>query len=222
VTNDNWNYGIYNQIDASGNDGTYTATTKDTIRLQKPITYETVTTHPTETAYTRVLEYVGASLHRDALDQIIIDDVRNGKASFTASGNSKGIINHPSDVSGDGWSKWPTLNQTEAKVDTDGDGMPDEWETAHGLNPNDKNDGNAIGDGGYTNLEIYMNSLVAEITEKQNEGGEQWSGQQTAAIERIHADNTLTNNYIYNLQGVRVDNPTKGIYIQNGKKVVIK
>ena len=222
VTNDNWNYGIYNQIDASGNDGTYTATTKDTIRLQKPITYETVTTHPTETAYTRVLEYVGASLHRDALDQIIIDDVRNGKASFTASGNSKGIINHPSDVSGDGWSKWPTLNQTEAKVDTDGDGMPDEWETAHGLNPNDKNDGNAIGEDGYTNLEIYMNSLVAEITEKQNEGGEQWSGQQTAAIERIHADNTLTNNYIYNLQGVRVDNPTKGIYIQNGKKVVIK
>ena len=101
VTNDNWTYGIYNQIDASGNDGTYTATTKDTIRLQKPITYEAVTTHPTETAYTRVLEYVGASLHRDALDEIIIDDVRNGKATFTASGNSKGIINHPSDVYGE-------------------------------------------------------------------------------------------------------------------------
>ena len=223
VTNDNWTYGIYNQIDASGNDGTYTATTKDTIRLQKPITYEAVTTHPTETAYTRVLEYVGASLHRDALDEIIIDDVRNGKATFTASGNSKGIINHPSDVYGEGWTKWPTLNQTEAKPDTDGDGMPDEWETAHGLNPNDKSDGNGIGEEGYTNLEIYMNSLVADITAKQNEGGELWSGQQTTTgITSLYTNNRHNDDAIYNLQGVRVDNPTKGIYIQNGKKIIIK
>lgn len=32
----------------------------------------------------------------------------------------------------------------------------------------------------------------------------------------------LTNNVYYNLQGVRVAQPTKGVYINNGKKVVVK
>ena len=50
--------------------------------------------------------------------------------------------------------------------------MPDAWETAHGLNPNDASDGNSIGEGGYTNLEIYMNSLVSEIVEGGNADGQ--------------------------------------------------
>ena len=226
VTNDNWTYGMYNQIDASGNDGTYTAKTEDTIRITMPIAYETVTTHTADVAYERVLDYVGASLHRDALDQIIVDDVRNGKATFTASGNSKGIINHPSDVNGDGWEKWPTLTQTEAKTDTDGDGMPDEWETANGLNPNDATDGNKTGAEGYTNLEIYLNSLVAHITEMQNMGGEQWNGQQTTGISELDKwtippfDKSCDK--WYNLMGMFVTRPQKGIYIQNGKKFIIK
>ena len=223
VTNDNWTYGIYNQIDANGNDGTYTAKTKDTIRIETPITYEAVTTHTAELAYQQVLKYVGASLHRDALDAIIVRDAEKGECTFTASGNANGIIDHPSDVKGDGWEKWPPLNQTEAKTDTDGDGMPDEWETANGLNPGNKSDGNEIGEGGYTNLEIYMNSLVADITAKQNEGGEVWSGQQTTTgitIPQVCYKNQ--SNAIYTLQGVKVTNPTKGLYIQNGKKIIIK
>ena len=226
VTNDNWTYGMYNQIDASGNDGTYTAKTKDTIRITMPIAYETVTTHTADVAYERVLDYVGASLHRDALDQIIVDDVRNGKATFTASGNSKGIINHPSDVNGDGWEKWPTLIQTEAKTDTDGDGMPDEWETANGLNPNDATDGNKTGAEGYTNLEIYLNSLVAHITEMQNMGGEQWNGQQTTGISELDkwtiSPFDKSSDKWYNLMGMFVTRPQKSIYIQNGKKFIIK
>lgn len=223
VTNDNWTYGIYNQIDANGNDGTYTAKTKDTIRIETPITYEAVTTHTAELAYQQVLKYVGASLHRDALDAIIVRDAEKGECTFTASGNANGIIDHPSDVKGDGWEKWPPLNQTEAIIDSDGDGMPDEWETINGLNPSNKSDGNEIGEGGYTNLEIYMNSLVADITAKQNEGGEVWSGQQTTTgitIPQVCYKNQ--NNAIYTLQGVKVTNPTKGLYIQNGKKIIIK
>ena len=234
VTEDNWTYGIYNQIDASGNDGTYTAVTKDTIRITTPIAYEAVTTHTADVAYERVLDFVGASLHRDALDQIIIDDVRNGTATFTASGNAKGIIDHPSDVKGDGWEKWPPLTQTEAKQDTDGDGMPDDWETANGLNPNDASDGNAIGEEGYTNLEIYMNALVADITQKQNEGGEQWSGQQTTGIETLNIEReTWNDDSWYTIDGRKVNGQwsmvngqwstlKKGFYIQNGKKYIIK
>jgi hypothetical protein len=49
--------------------------------------------------------------------------------------------------------------------------MPDEWETANGLNPNDKNDGNLLNEEGYTNLEVYLNSLVADITAEQYADG---------------------------------------------------
>ena len=68
-----------------------------------------------------------------------------------------------------------------------------------------------------------MNSLVADITAKQNEGGELWSGQQTTTgITSLYTNNRHNDDAIYNLQGVRVDNPTKGIYIQKGKKIIIK
>lgn len=221
VAQDNWTYGMYNQIDANGNDGTYTAKTKDTIRINTPIAFQSVTTHTAEEAYEQVLAYAGASLHRDALDEIIIRDTRNGKATFTANGNSAGIIDHPSDVSGNDWDKWPTLTQTESKTDTDGDGMPDEWETANGLNPNNADDGNAVNPEGYTNLEIYLNSLVSHITEKQNAGGKEMSGQETATISPtivVHSNDHRT----YSLNGLQVDTPTrKGLYITNHKKYII-
>jgi hypothetical protein len=62
---------------------------------------------------------------------------------------------------------WPVLGSLPAPVDSDGDGMPDEWEDSVGLNAADDNDGPLDRDGdGYTNLEEYLNSLVpAEIYE---------------------------------------------------------
>ena len=174
VTSDNWTYGMYNQIDNSKNDNTYTQTTKDTMRLQEPIAFVSVTTHTAEQAYEQVLKYAGASLHRDQLDEIIVSDTRNKKATYTGSGNGSGFINSQNDVkagiSGDD-SPWPALAQTEAPADSDGDGMPDTWETEHGLNPADGTDGNIRDEEGYTQLERYLNALVADITAAQNEGG---------------------------------------------------
>lgn len=174
VTNDNWTYGIYNQIDNASNDNTYTQATKDTMRIEEPIPFVYVTTHTAEQAYEQVLKYAGASLHRDELDEIIVNDTRNKKATYTGSGNGSGFINTQDDVkagiSGNE-SPWPTLVQTEAPVDTDGDGMPDAWETEQGLDPTDATDGNIRNEEGYTNLEVYLNSLVANITNAQNEGG---------------------------------------------------
>ena len=174
VTKDNWTYGIYNQIDENGNDGTYTAKTRDTIRITEPIHFLATTTQSAQKAFEKVMDYVGASLHRDAVDAIIIDDARNGKASYTGSGNGQGFINSQDDLKKgiDGAdSPWPTLKQTAAPKDTDGDGMPDDWETANGLNPNNAADGKATAANGFTNLENYMNSLVADITAAQNESG---------------------------------------------------
>ena len=83
----------------------------------------------------------------------------------------QGIIDSQNDIKPEGadasWSPWPTLNSTTAPVDTDNDGMPDVWETSNGLNP-------AVADGHlttinglYTNLEMYLSSLVDAITVQQ-------------------------------------------------------
>ena len=177
VTNDNWQYGIYNQINASSNDGLYNEEVKDSIRLSQPIDYVVTTTHTAEQAYEKVLAYAGASLHRDTFDDLMVSDTREGLATYTGAGNHKGIIdsqedNRPADASDD-WSAWPTLNSAPAPADTDLDGMPDDWETANGLNPNDASDGAITTSDGYTNLEHYLNSIVAGITEAQYEGGVQ-------------------------------------------------
>ena len=177
VTNDNWQYGIYNQINASSNDGLYNEEVKDSIRLSQPIDYVVTTTHTAEQAYEKVLAYAGASLHRDTFDDLMVSDTREGLATYTGAGNHKGIIdsqedNRPADASDD-WSAWPTLNSAPAPADTDRDGMPDDWEAANGLNPNDASDGAITTSDGYTNLEHYLNSIVAGITEAQYEGGVQ-------------------------------------------------
>ncbi len=177
VTNDNWQYGIYNQINASNNDGLYNEEVKDSIRLSQPIDFVVTTTHSAEQAYEKVLAYAGASLHRDTFDDLMVTDTREGLATYTGAGNHKGIIdsqedNRPADA-GDDWSAWPTLASAPAPADTDRDGMPDDWETANGLNPNDASDGAATASDGYTNLEHYLNAIVAGITDAQYEGGEQ-------------------------------------------------
>ncbi len=53
------------------------------------------------------------------------------------------------------------MQSAPAPLDSDGDGMPDEWELRRGLNPNDAADGPGDSDGdGYTNVEDYLNGLI--------------------------------------------------------------
>lgn len=218
VTRDNWTYGIYNQIDASGNDGTYTQTTRDTIRLTEPIDHPYTTTHTAEVAYERVLAYAGASLHRDSHDEQIVSDTRNRAASYTGQGLAKGLINsqednRPANAPAD-WCAWPTLSYTQEQVDaihdTDGDGIPDLIEQEWGLNPNDAKDGAQQWQDGYTQLERYLNSLVAPITEAQNASGEQQGI--VSIITRPATD------CIFNLFGQC--SPVRGLCIVNGRKVL--
>lgn len=176
VTKDNWTKGMYEQINNSTCDNLYTQKTKDTIRLKEPLFTDVVTTHSAEDAYKKVLEYGGCCLYRDEVDERIISDTRDRKATYTASGNKKGYINSQNDVKPAGATEaWPvlSLDDTRNMVDTDGDGMPDEWETAHGLNPNSAADGKTVtlSTEGYTNLEVYLNSLIEDIVTSQNEGG---------------------------------------------------
>lgn len=114
-------------------------------------------TQSAKEAYEAVLAYAGASLKRDVVDTRIVDETRKGIYSSKGSkGSMYGIIDDESDVGG-----WPVYSTTPAPLDTDGDGMPDEWETAHGLNPADVLDGVKYNlSKEYTNVEVYLNSLV--------------------------------------------------------------
>lgn len=113
-----------------------------------------------EEAYETVLTKAGCSLHRDAIDTRIVEEVRSGTYTYKGSkGSTNGLIDSPSDVGG-----YPTLNSTEAPKDTDRDGMPDEWEIANGLDQGASSDGKLYTlDKKYTNLEVYINSLVRDL-----------------------------------------------------------
>lgn len=175
VETDNWRYGVYNQIDSSGCDGKYSAATADSIRLSVPIDFVLTTTHSAADAYQRVLSYAGACLHRDAFDSLMVSDARQGVASFTGEGLGAGFVNSQDDnrpkEADEGWTAWPVLRQRGRITDVDADGMDDGWELAHGLNPSDDGDRNVLDGEGYTMLEVYLNSIVEDITVEQNRGG---------------------------------------------------
>lgn len=131
------------------------------VRATSPFTFASVTTETAEDAYISVLAKAGANFPKaDTVDKRIISEVKSGICAFGGSyynGSSTiktGIIDSAANVGG-----WPILNSLPAPVDTDKDGMPDDWEAARGLNPNDAADRNAL-ISGYTVLEKYINGLV--------------------------------------------------------------
>ena len=137
--------------------------------------YNVISMHAAEKAFDKVLKYAGASYQRDNLDKRLRWEALKGIAYFKGSkGSENGIIDTQSDVGG-----WPELKQADKPVDTDKDGIPDEWETAHGLNPNKaadavefticENDPNNTNSVKYTNLEVYANYLVQDITQYERD-----------------------------------------------------
>lgn len=153
VTTDNWNGGVDY---ASG-------VTKVLAQLTSPLEIQSATSHTAEQAYQAVLKYAGASLFRDAVDARVINEVKNGTATYSGSKTGfPGILDSQEDAGG-----WPVLNSTTAPADTDLDGMPDAWETEMKLNPAVANANGKDLSTGYDNVEVYINSLVKTITAEQ-------------------------------------------------------
>lgn len=227
VTADNWKIGLYDQIALNSNCDFRNP--GDEIKLTSPIEFVHTTTHSADMAYEKVLAYAGASLHRDDYDKMMVSDARNGEASCKVSGIGEGFINSQDEVVyPDGTTGWPKLTSLEAPADTDGDGMPDAWEKENGLDPNNAEDGVTLREDGYTNLEHYLNSLVADIITAGNEDGVMLTGNEVytdAAVDEIFGENDRpVDNRVFNLMGVEVDreNLAPGIYISNGRKFIVK
>ena len=181
VTRNNWDGGV--QIESEPDCGEYTAYMKS----NEPFAMPHVKIMSAKGAYDFVLDNAGATIPtRDIVDQRIVNEVRTGEVYYEKKlpkdnpyGNFWGL--HPKSQDKDGSFKYRRLPKDSYKqgiitdprqmggypeyhgtpyVDSDGDGMPDEWEIANGLNPNDPSDANGDVNGdGYTNIEKYINGI---------------------------------------------------------------
>lgn len=101
-----------------------------------------------------LLPGVGASLpYRDFADFYMVHQVKSfGTEGATISTENQLPFGAPS--------TWEVKSFTKP-TDTDGDGMPDEWEAANGTDPS-KDDAMTIAANGYANIENYINSLTTD------------------------------------------------------------
>jgi pectate lyase len=149
VSKNNW-LGIH-----MGNGGTEDDK-KNTV-IDKPHNAWPIPTQTAEEAYESVLKFVGASFKRDTLDERIINDVKNRTGKFI---DVQGGFPHGTEYELT-VNAWPNLRSTTVSVDTDKDGIPDEWERKNGLNPSDASDASKISSHSfYTNIELYFNSIL--------------------------------------------------------------
>ena len=219
------------------------------IKLEKPVapTGE-ITTHSALNAYNKVLTYAGASLYQDVVDARYFSEALNGTATYRGSVTSyvkdgktyertipyEGRIDIVSDCNGYTEDNFGTASRPEG-FDTDQDGIPDEWETANGLNPNDKSDAANItidSKGWYTNLEVYANSLVEDIMKAGNADADSNFEEYYPVYNKPTAINISRTSAIYateyySLDGRKLAEPQRGInirveHLSNGQKVTTK
>ncbi|MCB0640740.1 MAG: pectate lyase [Phaeodactylibacter sp.] len=153
VSADNWQGGVQTELPL------------EQIRLHEAWPSMRIEQQTAEAAYQLVLAQAGATLPtRDAIDIRILQEVRGGYATYEGTSYERqhavvdstkicGIIDTQADVGG-----WPVLHSAPAPLDTDHDGMPDDWEDLQGLNKLDPEDRNRVAEDGYTMLEKYLNS----------------------------------------------------------------
>lgn len=206
------------------------------IKMDEPAPTGQVTTHSAAEAYEKVLAYVGASLYRDEIDARYMEEAKTGTAKYTGSiTKSPGIIDKVSDVKGYTEANFGTGSRPTG-FDTDKDGIPDEWEKANGLNPNDESDALTYSldkKGYYTNIEVYANSLVENIMKSENTDAidavdEYYPTSTSTGISQTVVDKgEVASITYYALNGSRLNAPAKGISIRkitysNGKTATDK
>lgn len=208
------------------------------IKMGQPAPEGQVTTHSAATAFDKVMSYCGASLYRDDVDSRYMEEARTGTATYKGSvTNEDGLIDIVADVNGYTEDNFPSETRPEG-FDTDQDGMPDEWETANGLDPNNPDDANLYTldteKGWYTNVEVYINSLVEHIVKAQNADAITAVDEYyPACVPVTGIDNapTVSSEIVkieyFTLGGAKVSEPVKGINIRkvtysDGKTVADK
>ena len=183
ITKNNWAGGIQ----TADKDGDLAEDELAIMHSKEPFVMPHMTILPNSQTFDYVLNNVGATIpKRDIVDQRVVDEVRTGNVYYEKKlpkvnpyGDLWGLS--PKSQAPDGSFKYRRLSKDSYKEgiitdprqmggypqykgkpykDSDKDGMPDEWEIANGLNPNDPSDAvkDCTGDG-YTNIEKYINGI---------------------------------------------------------------
>lgn len=174
INDNNWDGVVINTSSLIGGKPSKSDLKSETEQGETPLLHQ----HTAEGCFLPVINYAGCSHRRDAIDSRLATECRTGTTTYKgASANKGGIIDKLEDLmpadAGSDWSPWPELKSTTPLADSDNDGMPDNWEISNGLDPENAEDRNNRNDEGYTMLEVYLNSLVADITEAQYQGAEE-------------------------------------------------
>lgn len=230
ITSDNWNGikvkdGLGITIDSLRSDDAF-KTTVNGINVSTALTAESA-----EDSYEHVLEYAGngiSSSLRTAVDQQAVYETKtgtgnlSGTASYDDADDSQKANLDKYNIQCGVTYEYPSAVLTKTIVDTDNDGMPDDWEIARGLDPNDSSDVNGDYCGqGYTNIEYYINDLTVDAFP---EGVVTLSPEievtYTSAFETIEAES-------YNEQsGVKIEDCSEGGqnvgYIENGDYIMFR
>lgn len=149
ITANNWAGGVQYDAETKQKDEIIPAGSEALVRSRTEFTFEPIRTESAADAFESVLAFSGATLpRRDAVDVRVTESVRTGQPTF-----EEGILVTPADVGG-----WPEYKADQSPVDSDNDGLPDEWERAHRLNPLNPMDAQQDADrDGYLNLEEFLN-----------------------------------------------------------------
>jgi pectate lyase len=163
--NDNW--AMVKRITCEN--GTIIETLGSQYRRSSPLASSgiPITVRPANQIENHILPLVGNSqrldcmgnwvFRRDSHDARIVNWAQtNHDPGYTAGFSTWGIASE-AEVGG-----FPTIAGGTPCQDTDRDGMPDAWETANGLNPNNDADRNTLHSSGYTMLEMYLNGPMGE------------------------------------------------------------
>ncbi|MCM1529973.1 MAG: carbohydrate-binding protein [Alistipes sp.] len=165
------------------------------VRSDTPFFEPYVNTQSADDAYKSVIASAGANQPGwDYLDSRYIKEVTNGTYTYTGSkAGLKGIIDSQNDVGG--YPNSSNFKGGAAPADSDHDGMPDAWETEHGLDPNDASDGAivSLSADDYTNVEMYLNELAGDPVE--------YNG----IVETISAFETIEAESFSSQEGIRVE-----------------
>ncbi len=231
VTSDNWN-----GISVKDGLGITKDGIKSTTAFQTTVNGENVSTALTcesaEASYENVLTYAGNGISSDLRTAI---DQQSAYECRTGTGNMSGTATYD-EATDDEKSKldgyniqcgvtydYPDAVLTKTITDSDNDGMPDEWELARGLNPDDASDTNGDYCGqGYTNIEYYINDLTIDAFPK----GVVTLSPELAEVPTISAFETIEAEDYSTQEGVRTEDCTEGGqnvgYIENGDYIMFR
>ena len=210
---------------------------------EQPVSSGLSATETADEAYQRVTRGAGASLPRyDEVDRRLLDEAAGTVDPQYAGRNSSGtlerglgIINSPADITlsrSDEFyaldeatgqtiktTMWPWLGMVDGEQimqDTDQDGMPDAYETASGLNPNDATDGYLLTESGYSNLEMFLNGVA--------DGTIDLTPYKTSSSDGIRqaVEKSQQPMATFSVSGIRLSQPRQGVNIVDGKKILKK